>query len=382
MSEHCDVAVVGGGLVGLSMAYELACLGASVAVVDAGHQGRATDAGAGILSPATNAEADDDSWPFLQACGRHYGALLGRLAGDGVDLAGTGYEVCGALALGLRATEERWFGPYARQVLQRDGEEVDEISPSEAAELFPPLGPVHRALHVRGSARVDGRGMADALREGALRRGVTFVAGEVCGVDGSDEGRPRRCRSIRVAGAGIVTCDALAIAGGAWTAAMGEWLGTPLPVGPTKGQIVHLGFEGATGSWPIAQPLLTHYIVPWPGGRVACGGTFEVDAGFSVDVTAAGLHELLRECLTVAPGLESAEYIETRVGLRPTSPDGRALVGRVPGWTNAWVATGHGANGLLQGPYSARLMAQGVAGNFPLPGEAPLPAAVDPARFV
>jgi D-amino-acid dehydrogenase len=381
MSEHYDVAVVGGGLVGLSMAYELACLGASVAVVDAAHRGRATDAGAGILSPATNAEADDDSWPFLQGCGRHYGALLERLARDDVVLAGTGYEVCGALALGLRATEERWFGPYARQVLQRGVGEVDEISPSEAAELFPPLGPVHRALHVRGSARVDGRGMAGALREGALRRGVTFVSGEVCGVDDSGDGRTRRCRSIRVADAGIVACDALAIAGGAWTAAMGEWLATPLPVGPTKGQIVHLGLEGETGSWPIAQPLLTHYIVPWPGGRVACGGTFEVDAGFSVDVTAAGLHELLRECLTVAPGLETAAYIETRVGLRPTSSDGRALVGRVPGWTNAWMATGHGANGLLQGPYSARLLAQAVTGASPLPGEAPLPAAVDPARF-
>ena len=131
-------------------------------------------------------------------------------------------------------------------------------------------------------------------------------AGEVCGVDDRKDGPMRRCRSIPVTGAATVACDALAIAGGAWTAAMGEWLGTPLPVGPTKGQIVHLGFEGATGSWPIAQPLLTHYIVPWPGGRVACGGTFEADAGFSVGVTASGLHELLRECLTVAPGLEGA----------------------------------------------------------------------------
>ena len=64
----------------------------------------------------------------------------------------------------------------------------------------------------------------------------------------------RRCRSVPVTGAGTVTCGALAVAGGAWTAAMGEWLGAPLPVGPTKGQIVHLGVDGATGSWPIAQP--------------------------------------------------------------------------------------------------------------------------------
>jgi D-amino-acid dehydrogenase len=382
MSEHCDVAVVGAGLVGLSLAYELACLGASVTVVDAGHPGRATDAGAGILSPATNAEADDELWPFLRACGRHYRMLLDRLAADDVDVAGTGYDVCGALALGLRASEARWFDPFARQVLRRGGGEAEEISASEAVDLFPPLGPVHRVLHVPGSARVDGRGMATALRQGSLRRGVSFVDGEVGGIDGTHEGRTQGCRSIALTAGGSVACDVLAIAAGAWTVAMGERLGAPLPVGPTKGQIVHLGVDGATGSWPIAQPLLTHYIVPWPGGRVACGGTFEADAGFSVAVTASGLHELLRECLTVAPGLGGAEYLETRVGLRPTSSDGRALVGRVPGWSNTWVATGHGANGLLQGPFSARLLAHAIAGAVMPSDEPPLPGCLDPARFV
>ena len=129
------------------------------------------------------------------------------------------------------------------------------------------------------------------------------------------------------------------------------------------------------------QPLLTHYLVPWPGGRVACGGTFETGAGFSVTVTAAGLHELLRECLLVAPGLDGAAYLETRVGLRPTSADDRALVGRLPGWGNVWVATGHGANGLLQGPYSARVLAHTIAGVTLPPEEVPLPDAFDPARF-
>ena len=83
----------------------------------------------------------------------------------------------------------------------------------------------------------------------------------------------------------------------------------------------------------------------------------------------------------MAPGLAGAHYLETRVGLRPTSADDRALVGPVPGWANAWVATGHGANGLLQGPYSARLLAHAVAGVAPPPDEARLPGHFDPARF-
>lgn len=378
--ERRDVAVVGAGLVGLCLAYELACLGLSVTVVDAAHPGRATDAGAGILSPATSHDTDGELWPFLHQCGAHYTQLSSRLEDDGADVAGTGYGVCGLLSLGLREHEDSWFSPFAEIILQRSAGEVAEISPDDARRLFPPLGPVHRALYSPSSARVDGRGMAAAVRTAAMRRGVTFVSGAVHGVAAGANGN-RHVTSIAIQGERNVECAVLAVAGGAWTAAMGEWLGHELPVGPTKGQIVHLGVDAETGNWPIAQPLLSHYLVPWPGGRVACGGTFEPGAGFSVGPTAAGLHELLRECLVVAPGLADATYTETRVGLRPTSPDDRALVGHVPGWSNAWVATGHGANGLLQGPYSARALAHLIAEREMPSDEAPLPRSFDPSRF-
>ncbi len=378
--ERRDVAVLGAGLVGLALAYELACLGASVTVIDAAHPGRATDAGAGILSPATSSETDAALWPFLRQAGAHYPALLARLAGDGADVSAAGFGACGVLSVGLRPHEDGWFSPFADLVLRRSPGEVSEVPAAEAAALFPPLGTVHRALHAPGSARVDGRGMAAALRQAAQARGVAFVEGEVHGV-AAGAAHGRHVESVCVEGHGNVDCTTLAVAGGAWTAAAGEWLGRDLPVGPTKGQIVHLGVEAETGTWPIVQPMLTHYLVPWPGGRVACGGTFETGAGFSVTVTAAGLHELLRECLLVAPGLQGATYLETRVGLRPTSCDDRALVGRLPGWGNVWVATGHGANGLLQGPYSARVLAHAMAA-VSLPADEPLlPDAFDPARF-
>jgi D-amino-acid dehydrogenase len=381
-AERADVVVAGAGLVGLSLAYELACLGARVTLVDAGHPGRATDAGAGILSPATSLEGDADLWPFLREAGAHYPRLLERLVADGAGVSDTRYGVCGVLSLCLRSSEDTWFSPFAEAALRRAPGEVSEIGAAAAAALFPPLGPVHRVLHAPGSARVDGRGMAAALREATTVRGVDVVDGVVHGVvAAASGGSGRRVESVCIEGRRNVDCDALAVAGGAWSAAMGEWLGCPLPVGPTKGQIVHLGVEADTAQWPIVQPLLTHYLVPWPGGRVACGGTFEAAAGFSVTATAGGLHELLRECLSVAPGLEGARYLETRVGLRPTSADDRALVGRVPGWANAWVATGHGANGLLQGPYSARLLAHAVIGEGVTAGEVPLPDAFDPARF-
>ncbi len=377
VSERTDVVVVGGGLVGLTLAYELASLGSGVTVVDSGSPGRATAAGAGILSPVTSLEGDPGLWPFLQGCGTHYPDLLARLAADGVDGSSAAYGQCGLLSVSLRPHEDEWYGPFAQMVEQRSPGQAVEITPEEASARFPPLGPIHRALYAPSGARVDGRGMAAAVHAGAEVRGVTFVAGAVTGLGG----RGGRVTSVTVEGHGTISCEALAVAGGAWTSAMGEWLACPLPVGPTKGQIVHLGVDETSGEWPIVQPLLSHYLVPWPGGRVACGGTFEPGAGFSTTVTAAGLHELLRECLVLAPGLDGAAYLETRVGLRPTSPDDHALVGAVPGWANAFVATGHGANGLLQGPYSSRLLAGAITGTAPGMDEPPLPSGFDPARF-
>ncbi|HEY1827055.1 MAG TPA: FAD-dependent oxidoreductase [Acidimicrobiales bacterium] len=375
---NCDVAVVGGGLVGLSLAYEASCLGADVVLIDAGHPGRATDAGAGILSPGTSTEEDPELWELLEACGIHYPRLLERLGADGVDTGPSQYDVCGLLSIGLRPHEEDWFAPFAGLVLRRTAG-VTEISPDEARTLFPPLGPVHRVLHHPGAARVDGRGLAGALRQALSRRGVSVERGQVTGIlmdDGS-----RSVRGVRTADGGTLSCGALAVAGGAWSGAMGEWLGMRLPVVPMKGQIIHLGVDAATGSWPIAQPLLTHYLVPWADGRVACGCTFEPKAGYDATVTAGGIHELLRECLLVAPGLASAHHLETRAGLRPASPDDRAIVGLVPGWSNVGVATGHGANGLLQGPYTARVLAHALLG-VPSPADEPLlPAAVSPDRF-
>jgi D-amino-acid dehydrogenase len=135
-------------------------------------------------------------------------------------------------------------------------------------------------------------------------------------------------------------------------------------VSPLKGQIIHLLLPGTDSrGWCMVQPVLSFYLVPWPEGRVACGGTMEAAAGFDHRPTAEGVHQLLRECLRTAPGLAQASVAEIRVGSRPATPDGRPILGRLPGWSNALVATGHGAEGLLLGPYSARLVASSVLGD-------------------
>ena len=402
MTARCDVAIAGGGLVGLSTAYELATRGAQVTVIDAGLPGRATDAGAGILSPETNGSDDPFWWELGCRAGAHYPLLLERLRADGITTESSGYARCGLLSVGLRESEETWFAPFADGVRARTGGRVHEITPAAASALFPPLGSVHRVLHSADAARIDGRGMAAALHQASERRGVRFVSGAVSGVSavagaagagataanlgadgaaGAAEAAGRMAHRLTIDGREDLLCGAFVVAGGAWSAALGELLECPLPISPTKGQIVHLGTTQESADWPIVQPLLTHYLVPWPGGRVACGGTFEADAGFSASVTAAGLHELLRECLVVAPGLADADYLFARVGLRPTSSDDRPIVGAIPGWANVWVATGHGANGLLLGPYTAALVAEEMAGGTSGTPRRKVPPELDPARF-
>jgi len=376
-NRSADVAVVGGGLVGVALSYELACAGATVALFDASHPGRASDAGAGIVSPATFHDPDEDWYAFGARAAAHLDTLIGRLTEDGVDPGPSAFARHGSLVVALAEHEDPWFAEVASRVVTRDIAAA-EISPREASGLFPPLGPLWRALYSPAAARVDGRRLTDAIRAAAAHRGVAIRRQEAVGFD------RRGDRVTAVVGTHeSVPCDSVVLTGGAWSPRAARWLGVDLPVTPTKGQIIHVAlsavdganvggaFDHAGTSWPLVQPIFNFYLVPWPGGRVACGGTFEAEAGFDCRPTAGGLRDLLRECVTIAPGLVDATFLEVRVGLRPTSPDDRPLLGPLPGWANVHACTGHGANGLALGPYSGALVAAGILG--PPAADAPYP---------
>jgi D-amino-acid dehydrogenase len=365
MSDHrCDVAVVGGGLVGSTLAYELVALGADVLLVDDHQPGRASDAGAGILSPETTWKQDDVWFRFGRAAADHYRTLVSRLAEDGGG--DTGFAQCGLLLVAVDVGEDAWFASRLEMALRRSPRSLGlaEVTPDEACLLFPPLGPVRRALHNPVAARVDGRLMTAAVLHGAERRGLRRLPTTVTGLRLG----PGGAVGLDCGGA-TVSCGALAIAGGAWSPAFERQLGVSIPVQPVKGQIIHMelppGPDGGavdSGGWPIVSPVLNHYLVAWPGGRVACGGTFEPEARFDIRPTVAGLDQLLRSCLAMAPGLAQASLVDVRVGLRPVSRDDLPVLGPVPGWDNVHLVTGHGAEGLLLGPYSSACVARGVLG--------------------
>ncbi len=366
-----DVAVVGGGLVGTALAYELTQSGARTVLVDRHDPGRATDAGAGILSPETMSIEDPAWFELAVAAGDHYRSLVPVLEDGGAR--DTGYAVTGALRIAFREWEEQLFAENIALARSRFPDLVEELSSDEARQMFPPLAEIRAAWRNRRAARVDGRSMTAALLDAAIASGLTVVHGAVDELGSAGE---------RVTGVGVlgetISCDAVAIAGGAWTPALAARLDTTIPVVPVRGQIVHLRVEGIdTSAWPILQPILSFYVVPWPNGRVVVGATVEADAGFDARVTAGGMNQLFAEMLRLVPGFVDATFLEIRAGLRPVSRDDAPVLGALPGWANAFVCTGHGANGLLLGPYSARLVADLVVGRAPATDIAPF----TPGRF-
>jgi D-amino-acid dehydrogenase len=351
-----DAIVIGGGVVGLSAAYHLVERGAKTLLVDHGHAGRATDAGAGILSVAPDPAAD----PFRARAVAYYPALIERLAAEGVG--DTGYGMCGSLTVAVSDDEVAPFEQVrasVRDVSDPESSGFAELAPEQARDLFPPLARVHGAIHCQRDARVDGRLLAAALRKVALSHGLEIREAKVasCSVEHG------AIRSVTIDGQAVLAGHVV-IAAGAWSKRLGERIGVSIPVEPQRGQIAHLDLPDTdTTDWPIVRAFRGHYMVPWPG-RVVVGATRE-EAGFAPRSTLAGIMEVLAETVRVAPGLRGADLREVRVGLRPASPDGLPILGPVPGLANLHLATGHGAVGLQLGPFSGKVIADAITRGDP-----------------
>jgi D-amino-acid dehydrogenase len=361
-----DAIVVGGGIVGMSTAYHLVSGGARTLLIDRADQGRATDAGAGILSPETNSRDPDTWFNFAIEAVGYYTALVQQLQAD--QAGDTGYAQCGQLIVAVSEDEYDSFERAKRLIFSRQGrrglpssDDLHEVSASEAHQLFPALAPVYGAIYYRRAARVDGRLLNQALRDAAAHRGLAIKPGLV-----------ERLIIQHYTVTGVVvdgetlSAGKLVIAGGAWSQAFGVQLGVEIPVAPQRGQIIHLGLPGTdTSAWPMISAFHGHYMVPWPDHRVVVGATRETGSGFQPSTTAAGVCEVLSEALRVAPGLAAADIRDIRVGLRPYSADTMPVLGPVPGLRNIYLATGHGPTGLTLGPFSGKVVADLILGRQP-----------------
>lgn len=351
------VVVVGAGIFGASAAYHLARSGCAVVMVERNDEGRATAAGAGIVSPWGTAVADPAYYALLAGGARYYSQLVAMLSEDGEqDL---GYAKVGSLytpttTAELDAAEQR---ARARAVEAPEAGSIERLSSEEARKLFPPLRPDQPALFISGGARVDGRRVAAAMQRAAVKHGARLLQGSAELVMNG-----RRAAGVRV-GDEFIEADAVVATAGAWAPAFLAPAGVKVAVAPQRGQIIHLKMPGVdTAHWPILQPLSSYYLLAFEDSRIVVGASRETGAGFDYRLTAAGVAEVLNAALDVAPGLASWTLHEIRIGFRPLADNLRPKIGAAPGIDNLFIGNGLGPSGLAMGPFSGMMLAQAVMG--------------------
>ena len=337
------IVIVGAGIVGWSIAYELASRGAGVRVVDArGTAQGATRASAGILAPYT-----DGHMPELRALGVRSLALYDEFvaaasadSGDAIE-----YERRGTLHVAVDPAEHRLLCNTA-SALREGGVAHTVLDASSARALEPHLsGDIVGGLHIHDHGYVSARALTDALAAAALRRGATVTTARVNSIQGGDAPRVMTDRDA-------LHADAVIVAAGTWSGLLaGE--GAARAVKPMRGQLVQLRLK----SRPAARVIwgARCYLVPWRDGTVLAGATSE-DVGFDETSTSAGVQEMLRESARLLPVLERAAFEEVRVGLRPMTADELPAIGPSSTMRHVFYATGHYRNGVLLAPLTAQLM--------------------------
>ena len=341
-----DAVVVGGGVIGLAVAWRAAESGLAVTVVD-GSPGRgASWAAAGLLAPVTEVHHGEERVLALgvESLRRYPGfvAALEELTGMSV-----GYRRMGTLIVAPDADSFASLSEL-RRLQDRLRLSVSPLSTSEARSLEPALTPRLRgAWFVDGDHSVDNRALVDALGQACRMRGVQFVEGHVGSVIADDDG----ARGVALRDGTEITSARVVLAAGCWSAGIDGPSDAMPPVRPVKGQLLYL--RGPAGE-PLVQRAIRGpkvYIVPRGDGRYVVGATVE-ERGFDTTVTAGAVYELLRSGYELVPGLAEFELLECVAGLRPGSPDNAPFIGQ-SGVANLLVATGHYRNGILLTPLTA-----------------------------
>ncbi|HVF90644.1 MAG TPA: glycine oxidase ThiO [Blastocatellia bacterium] len=346
-----DIIVVGGGVIGSSIAYRLAQAGAKVTIVERGRIGcESSRAGAGMLAPQSEARSPG---PFFDLCMdsfrlyRDFASELSELSGIDVE-----YRDEGALHVFFEDEEKRdseeWTAWQAGAGLALEALTREDLAALEPAIRRENIGGVFLA----SEHQIENRKMMEALAVALKRAGVRVVEGEdvreilvegerAVGVD---------CDSGRL-GAGTIV-----VASGSWSSSLLARAGVDISIVPARGQMVAVKGREA----PIRHVVHSRdcYLVPRLDGRILIGATVEYE-GFEKRNTPKGVASLLLSGMGLVPDLESFEVVEMWSGLRPDTPDHLPVLGPA-GLANLLLATGHFRNGLLLAPKTAELISRYV----------------------
>ena len=352
--DHFDTLIVGGGVIGLSLARELARHGEKVCVVDRSQMGQeASWAGAGMV-PAGPAES---KWPMASTFEQLEGlsqmlqpAWHHRLREQtGID---TEYRQCGTLHLAADAAEatmiqkkvDRWQA-LGIECSAIDAQQIAELEPAIASKADQFL----KSYSVPAEAQFRSPRLMRALIAACQIEGVEMRPGvTVERFESSADSLTAVATSQ-----GPIHADRFCLATGCWTGQLAESLGLDLPVRPIRGQIVLI--DGPPGLFHSNVYVGMRYFTPRQDGRLLVGSTLE-DVGFQKENTARAIADLTRFATSFAPATAGLPVVQRWAGLRPGTADGLPYLGQIPDLQNAWLATGHFRAGLQLAPATAVVM--------------------------
>ena len=366
--QSADVVIVGGGVIGLTIARALAQRGVrDVCLVERAAVGsEASFAAGGILAP--QAEADSRNEFFELACRSRelyaeFAAALREETGVDVELDSTGTLYVAFLEEDLREIDARF------EWQTKAGLEVERLTPAEARELEPCIGEsLKGALRFPNDVQVENRRLVNALVNSVANEGVGIFADTNVESVSVERGRLRGLETSR----GFLSCGVAIIAAGTWSSTI-EHSHTPR-IEPVRGQMICFDAKPQLTRHVIYSPR--GYLVPRHDGRLLAGSTSE-HAGFTKQVTAGGLNQIIANAREISPKILNLPVLDTWSGLRPRAPDGLPVLGPCDEIDGLFYATGHYRNGILLAPVTGELIAEAVVTGR----VSPLLAAFSPNRF-
>ena len=366
--SSAEIVIVGGGIMGCALAYDLTARGAEVLLLERRELAReASWASAGIISPPSpryGAKAE----LALRSYARYRGLVQEVEDASGIA---TGWTSRGIVNVATSENEAalretlRWQQAQGLNATWLDAVALYEHEPALRAGAF-----TGGLFNADASSLLLGE-FARGLALAASRRGATVR--EQCAVL-DIEASGGRATGVRTVD-GTIAAGTVVIAAGAWSRQISGAVGGPIPIRPVRGQMLAI----ANAPVPVNGVIqgLGGYLVPRADGTVAVGATEEHDAGFVAEVTPAGVAWLIDLIDRLTPSLKDGRLVATWAGLRPASDDDELVLGKIPALDNVWVCSGHFRAGALLAPGTSEVLAESILSGKIDPSLAPF----DPGRF-
>ncbi|XZE34976.1 NAD(P)/FAD-dependent oxidoreductase [Pirellulaceae bacterium SH501] len=362
--QHRDLLICGGGVIGLSIAYQCAKLGWKVSLLDRGRFGQgASWSGAGILPAGATVEALD---PLEQLRGLSH-RLHKQWASELWSLTGIDneYRETGGLYLGRTPAEratlianEMWWEEHGIEFQRWSFSDAQVQLPSLSQHL--PLKNSSDIWWVPGDCRVRNPYHIDALVEANRRLGVELIEGsEIVSFDFSRSELGESRAAVVDRHGNVLQSDRICVASGAWSRQLLGQLGIETGIMPVRGQMVLYKLDAPWFPFVINEGH--RYMVPRDDGHLLVGSC-EEEVGFNTSTTETMIEELKEWACSLVPDLRHATVKRSWAGLRPGSFDSYPYLGSVPGYQGVYVASGHFRHGLHWSTGTAVLMQQLMAG--------------------